>query len=39
MAGGAAAEVLLVSLSRPLPLLRINPPSPFIASLLLFCLR
>jgi len=36
MAGGAA-EVLLVSLSCPLPLLRTHPPS--LASLLLFCFR
>ena len=37
MAGGAA-EVLLVSLSCPLSLLRSNPPS-FTASLLPFCFR
>ena len=35
MAGGAV-EMLLVSLSFPLPLLRTRPP-PFIASLLLVC--
>jgi len=33
---GGAAEVLLVSLTCPLPLLRTHPP-PFIASLLFFC--
>ena len=32
---GGAAEVLLVSLNCPLPLLK--KPPPFVASLLLFC--